>query len=282
LFQRVELAGDLFFGKQQGGSFDGRLDLDPSEDRHDRTSPEAGLMPHIRCRSEVGRHFARKSWGCASPSADDDEKTPWRCHRDGRMANPIRIAWSHAGDEGAAVGSPDETRWESLSFPRPWPDRPWVFGVMVASANGVVAWRRRGPGDDPVLAILGRGDRPERIADRRLMRYLRTIGDAGVGAQTLREQPRLVLTPQEPGEAPAQGRARDLAAFRAARGLSYHPRNVVYSLSARVPLEHPTFNAAGLEAVIVTTPAGAAVVRGHQPAARTVPLIAEPLLERGG
>src|SRR5262249_43872892 len=117
-----------------------------------------------------------------------------------------------------------------------------------------------------------------RCAAGRLMRYLRTIGDAGVGAQTVREQPRLVLTPQEPGDEPAP----ELYAFRVARGLSYHPRNVVYSLYGRVPLEHPIFNTAGLEAVIVTTPAGAAVVRGHQSAARTVPLIAERLLDRGG
>src|SRR5262245_45959755 len=122
------------------------------------------------------------------------------------MGDPTRIHWSHvsdAGDAGLPVGWPDAARWESLSFPRSWPDRPWIFGVMVASANRVVAWRRRGPGDDPVRAILGGDDRPERIADRRLMRYLRTIGDVGVGAQAVREQPRLVLTPQEPGDEPA-------------------------------------------------------------------------------
>jgi len=194
------------------------------------------------------------------------------------MADPIRIAWSHAGDEGAVVGSPDTTRWESLSFPRPWPDRPWIFGVMVASANGVVAWRRRGPGDDPVRAILGGDDRPERIADRRLMRYLRTIGDAGIGAQTVREQPGLVLTPQEPGDEPAP----DLYAFRIARGLSYHPRNVVYSLYGRLPLEHPIFTTPGLDAVILTTPAGAALLRGHARSSASPALIVEPLLEREG
>src|SRR5262249_11819729 len=132
------------------------------------------------------------------------------------MGDPTRIHWSHgsdAGDAGLPVGSPDAARWESLSFPRSWPDRPWIFGVMVASANRVVAWRRRGPGDDPVRAILGGDDRPERIADRRLMRYLRTIGDVGVGAQAVREQPRLVLTPQEPGgEAAPRPHAFRLAA----------------------------------------------------------------------
>src|SRR5262249_40507338 len=139
----------------------------------------------------------------------------------------------------------------------------------------VVAWRRRGPGDDPVRAILGGDDRPERIADRRLMRYLRTIGDAGIGAQTVREQPRLVLTPQEPGDEPAP----DLYAFRIARGLSYHPRNVVYSLYLR--LARPLFPRRGLAAMVVTPPAGADILRGR-PTAKPVALLVEPLLQREG
>src|SRR3989454_794190 len=111
------------------------------------------------------------------------------------MADPIRIAWSHAGDEGAVVGSPDTTSWESLSFPRPAPD---------------------------------------------------------------------------------------LYAFRIARGLSYHPRNVVYSLYGRLPLEHPIFTTPGLDAVILTTPAGAALLRGHARSSASPALIVEPLLEREG
>jgi len=194
------------------------------------------------------------------------------------MADPTRIHWSHMRDDGVPVGSPDPARWESLSFPQPPRDRPWIFGVMVASANRVVAWCRRGPGDDPVRAILGGDARPERIADRRLMRYLRTIGDAGIGAQTVREQPRLVLTPQEPGDEPTP----ELYAFRIARGLSYHPRNVVYSLYGRLSLEHPIFTTPGLEAIVVTTPAGAAVLRGQAPPPKPPPLIVEPLLEREG
>ena len=192
------------------------------------------------------------------------------------MVHPTRIHWSHVSD-GVPVGSPDAARWESLSFPQPWPDRPWIFGVMVASANGVVAWRRRETSDDPVRAILGGDDRPERIADRRLMRYLRTIGDAGVGAQTVREQPRLVLTPQEPGDEPAP----DLYAFRIARGLSYHPRNVVYSLYGRLSLDHPIFATPGLDVIVVTTPAGADRLRDRPTSAR-VALVVEHLLEREG
>ena len=99
--------------------------------------------------------------------------------------------------------SPDPARFEPIGFPPPWPDRPWVYGVMVASKNGVVAWKRCDETDDPVRAILGGDDnRPERIADRAHMRHLRCYGDAAIGSQTLRDQPRLVQTPQEPGEPP--------------------------------------------------------------------------------
>lgn len=194
------------------------------------------------------------------------------------MSDPMRIHWSLPRLGDVAVGSPDPARWESLGFPPPWPDRPWIFGVMVASANGVVTWRRRGPADDPVLEILGGADRPERIADRRHMRYLRTIGDAGIGAQTVREQPRLVLTPQEPGDETVP----ELYAFRVARGLSCHPRNVVYSLYGRLPLAHPIFNTPALQTIVVTSPAGAAVLRGPLALVPTLPVIAEPVTEREG
>ena len=149
--------------------------------------------------------------------------------------------------------SPDERRWAPIGFPPPWPDRPWIFGVMVASANGVVAWRRRDARDDPVLAILGDDDRPERIADRRLVRLLRSVGDAAVGARTVRDQPRLVLTPQEPGDEPVP----ELYRFRTSRGLAYHPRNIVYSISGRLPREHPMFTSPGVDAIVVTSSGGA-------------------------
>jgi riboflavin biosynthesis pyrimidine reductase len=125
---------------------------------------------------------------------------------------------------------------------------------MVASANGVVAWRRRDPTDDPVRAILGGDERVERLADRRLMRYLRSFGDVAVGAQTVRDQPTLVLTPQEPGDEPVP----ELYRFRVARGLPEHPRNVVYSLFGRVSLDHPIFTRRELGPIVVTTPDGAA------------------------
>jgi riboflavin biosynthesis pyrimidine reductase len=126
---------------------------------------------------------------------------------------------------------------------------------MVASANGVVAWRRVDAGDDPVLAILG-GDRrrPARVADKRLLRFLRCFGDVAVGAETVRTQPELVLSPQQPSDEPAP----ELFAFRESAGLPRQPRNIVYSPSGILPLAHRIFTTADIDPLVVTTPAGAA------------------------
>ena len=146
--------------------------------------------------------------------------------------------------------SPDPTWFEPIGFPPPWPDRPWTFGVMVASANRVVAWHRAAPDDDPVLGVLG-GDekRPVRIADRRHMRHLRCYGDVAIGAQTLREQPRLLQTPQEPDDPPMPA----LYEFRHTHGLPAQPRHVIYSLGGCLDVAMPVFNTPGVEAIIVTT-----------------------------
>ena len=192
------------------------------------------------------------------------------------MGDLTRIQWTRYRSAGPEVGTPDPERWAPLGFPAPPPDRPWIFGVVVTSANGVVAWRRRDPGDDPVREILGGEMRSDRIADRRLMRYLRTIGDAGIGAQTVREQPTLILSPQERRDE----RAPELYAFRVARGLPHHPRNVIYTLYGRVPPQHPMLTTPGLSAIILTTPAGRAELtrRGiREPA-----VIVEALLEPNG
>jgi riboflavin biosynthesis pyrimidine reductase len=167
------------------------------------------------------------------------------------MAQSTRIAWHFNTEHRHPFGpvSPDPDGGDPIGFPPPWPDRPWVYGVMVASANGVVAWRRRGASDDPVRAILGGDDsRPERVADRRLMRVLRCYGDVSVGAQTLRDQPHLVQTPQEPGEEPAP----HLYRFRTDHKLPYYPRLIVYSLFGRLPLGNPVFHTPGLEVIVVT------------------------------
>jgi len=197
------------------------------------------------------------------------------------MTARTRVHW-HRNLEGRypfGRTSPDPDRWEPIGFPPPWPERPWIYGVMVASANGVVAWKRSDASDDPVLTVLG-GDesRPERIADRRQMRFYRSFGDAGIGAQTNREQPRLVQTPQEPGDEPVP----ELYRFRLEHGLPYHPRNIIYSLYGRLELDHPVFNTPGLGTIVVTTEVGAGelAIRGAGP--RGIPLIVEPMLDAGG
>ena len=194
------------------------------------------------------------------------------------MADPPSIQpsiqWTRYRSAGTEVGTPDRERWTPVAFPAPPADRPWVFGVVVTSANGVVAWRRRDAHDDPVREILGGDTRPDRIADRRLMRYLRTIGDVGIGAQTMREQPTLILTPQEPDDQ----RMPELYAFRVARGLPHHPRNIIYSLYGCLPPEHLMLTTRGLSPIILTTPAGRdeLVRRGIRDAAVIVDALLEP------
>ena len=150
---------------------------------------------------------------------------------------------------------------------------------MVASANGVVAWRRRDAHDDPVLAILG-GDRrhPARIADKRLMRLLRCFGDVSVGAETLRQQPDLVLSPQQPSDEPSP----ELFAFRERAGLPRQPRNVVYSLFGRLPLAHRVFTTPGIEPLVVTTPLGAVELTRRAGAAAPPVMLVDDLLEPAG
>lgn len=150
---------------------------------------------------------------------------------------------------------------------------------MVASANGVVAWRRRADKDDPVLAILG-GDRkhPARTADRLLMRYLRCFGDVAVGAETVRTQPELVLSPQQPSDEPLP----ELFAFRERAALPRQPRNVVYSLYGRLPMQHRIFTTPAIHPLVVTTPVGAAEVRRRTGAAVPPALVVEALVDPDG
>lgn len=175
--------------------------------------------------------------------------------------------------------APDPEWFEPIGFPPPWTDRPWIYGVMVASADGVVAWKRTGAADDPVAAVLG-GDaaRPERIADRRHMRHLRCFGDVAIGAQTLRDQPRLVQTPQEPGEPPVP----TLYDFRVAHGLPYHPRSVIYSLYGRLDPEQAVFNTPGMDVIVVGTTIAEATLTARGARDKGVAFIVEPVLEPGG
>jgi riboflavin biosynthesis pyrimidine reductase len=150
---------------------------------------------------------------------------------------------------------------------------------MVASANGVVAWRRADSADDPVLAILG-GDRrrPARVADKRLLRFLRCFGDVAVGAETVRTQPELVLSPRQPSDDPAP----ELFAFRESAGLSRQPRNIVYSSSGILPLAHRMFTTPGIEPLVLTTPAGAVELACRAQPGPPPPTLVDDLLEPRG
>jgi len=171
--------------------------------------------------------------------------------------------------------SPDPEWFEPIGFPPPWPDRPWIYGVVVASANGVLAWRRQGVDEDPVLAVLGDGWRPERIADSRHVRHLRCFGDVGLGAQTLRDQPRLVPSPRELDDSPAP----TLYRFREAHGLPHHPRAIIYSLRGNIDLASPIFNTPGMDVIIVGTTTTAATLSARGAMSTGVDVIAERVLE---
>ena len=191
------------------------------------------------------------------------------------------IHWHHNEEKRYPFGreSPDPDWFEPIGFPPPWPDRPWIFGVMVASANGVVAWQRADAADDPVRGVLGGDDtRPERIADRRHMRHLRCFGDVAIGAQTIREQPTLVQTPQEPGEPPAP----KLYRFRVAHGLPYHPRTVIYSLFGRLDPAHPVFNTDGMDVIVVGTSVAEATLTARGVSDKGVDLVIDDVREPVG
>jgi riboflavin biosynthesis pyrimidine reductase len=196
------------------------------------------------------------------------------------VTDPARVRWHLARETRFPFGTaaPDPDRWEPIGFPPPWDDRPWLFGVMVSSANGVVAWRQRGPDDLPVSEIVGPAGRPDRRADRLLMRWLRCFGDMAIGAETTRVERGLVQTPQEAGDEPAP----ELYRFRTEHGLPHHPRTIVYSLFGRLVLSNPVFSTPGLDVIVVTTAAGAAELARRGAADKNLALIVEPLLEPGG
>ena len=132
---------------------------------------------------------------------------------------------------------------------------------MITSKNGIIAWKRAGAHDDPVRAIAG-GDftRSGRLADLQFMRYLRACADAfSVGAQTLRDQPDLIGTPDDIGG----GLGEALYRFRVRQGRRRFPFQVVYSQSGRLNLDAPIFNTAQVTVILVTTDPGACLLRSR-------------------
>lgn len=173
------------------------------------------------------------------------------------------IAWHRNAEVRYPSGpmSPDPDRFEPLGFPAPWPTRPWTYSNVIASKNGIVAWKRERAHDDPVRVIAG-GDfaRAGRLADLHLMHYLRACADAvSVGAQTLRDHPDLMESPAELG-----GLAEVFHSFRARHGRLRFPLLVVYSEHGRLQLDVPVFNApTTLTVIVVTTEPGARVLRAQ-------------------
>jgi riboflavin biosynthesis pyrimidine reductase len=196
------------------------------------------------------------------------------------IAGAAKIRWTTNRETRYPFGdrSPDPEWFEPIGFPSPWPERPWIYGVVVASVNGVLAWRRASPDDDPVLAVLGDPSRPERIADSRHLRHLRCFGDVGLGAQTVRDQPRLVPTPQELGDPPVPSLYR----FRETHGLPHHPRAIIYSLRGRLELTAPLFNTPGMDVIVVGTAGAAAALAARDATTANVDVIAERVVEPAG
>jgi riboflavin biosynthesis pyrimidine reductase len=174
-----------------------------------------------------------------------------------------RISWPRNSETRYPYGpaSPDPDRLEPLGFPPPWPHRPWIYGNVIASQNGILTWKRAGAHDDPVRAIAG-GDftRAGRLADLQFMRHLRACADAvSFGAQTLRDQPDLIGTPEDVGG----GLGEALHRFRVRHGLRRLPLQVLYSESGRLSLDGPMFTTPGLAVIIVTTGPGAGRLRAQ-------------------
>lgn len=208
---------------------------------------------------------------------------------------PVKVHWHTNKETRYPFGkvSPDPAWFEPIGFPEPWPNRPWIYAVMVASKNGVVAWKRKPGEEHPVHAILGSDPRrPERIADLLHMRHLRCFGDCSVGAETQRDQRGLIQTPQEPWERKAypelQPVSEALYRFRVAHNLPLHPRNVRYSPSGRLdrdeysPLSDPLFSTPDVEVVVITAEEGALRLEAAGAGAKGVKLIVEPTLDAVG
>lgn len=191
------------------------------------------------------------------------------------MTSAPRISWELNLEQQYPYGpvSPDPARLEPLGFPPPWPDRPWIYSNVISSRNGIVAWTRRGPDDDPIRAIAG-GDftRPGRRADVQLMRHLRACADAvAVGAQTLRDQPGLVGTLGHAGS----DLGEVLERFRMSHGLRRLPLQVIYTQSGDLDLGARLFNTPGVQALVVTTEHGARRLRAQDAQRRDVTLLVE-------
>ncbi len=137
-----------------------------------------------------------------------------------------------------------------LSFPA---DAPWVFANFVSTIDGLVSF------DLPGLAgagVISKGN----AGDRAAMGILRATADVVVsGAGTLRAEPKVTWTPQQVFPKGAE-LFREL---RRARGLPERTRVAVLSARGEVDLSLPVFRSPDVEALIVTSVAGAERIAGR-------------------
>ena len=133
-------------------------------------------------------------------------------------------------------------------------ERPYVLVNFIESLDGVIAYTQ--PGEPYQGTVGGKSD-----TDHMVMGILRARSDAVIfGSGSLREDKGHVHTPTF--VSPPQAEA--YAAYRAMLGKAEtQPISIVMSGSGVVPLDEPTFHTPGLRAVIVTTAAGEARLRGE-------------------
>ncbi len=139
-----------------------------------------------------------------------------------------------------------------LRFPSR-PGRPHVIGNFVATLDGVAALSVPGHlGGGPISG--------HNRHDHAVMGLLRAAADAVVvGAGTLRASPAHLWTAEHIFPPPAAA-YRDL---RRALGKEAFPLNVVVSASGEVDFGLPVFGSGAVPALVVTTTAGAARIRGR-------------------
>lgn len=135
-----------------------------------------------------------------------------------------------------------------LAFPEP-DDRPYVFGNLVTTLDGVVSFKI--PGQSAGGPISGFSE-----PDHFVMGLLRASADAVViGAGTLRDDPGRVRVPRSI----YPDLAEEFYALRRHLGkTTSEPLNVVVTRSGVIDLAEPTFRTKGVPSLIITTEQGRA------------------------
>jgi len=155
--------------------------------------------------------------------------------------------------EGLLTSELEQLYGGNLAFPE-CQGRPYVIGNFVETIDGVVSFGV--PGRSGGGPISGFSD-----DDRFVMGLLRSVSDAVlIGSGTLHGDTGHVRIPEL-----IYPDAKNLyAALRRKLGKSPLPLNIVLTASGGVDLNEPTFQTAGLQAVIITTEEGALRLASNQ------------------